>query len=145
MSTTFPERIQYAIKRVGGNQSELARRVSQITGRKCTAQAIQKLADANAAKPATSSGLTVAIAMAAEVDPRWLAYGLGEPHPPTETLIQRALARINDGSVPAELSESLFSLMRAIAGSSRNPTPHIAEPDAAYQTGAKHPKKAATA
>lgn len=145
MTTQFPERIQYAIKCVGGNQSELARRVSQITRQKCTAQAIQKLADTKAAKPATSSGFTVAIAMAAQIDPKWLAYGIGEPHPSGDQLVQRTIEKLDSGAVPIELKESFFSLMRAIAGSGTTERALAAEPKAAYKVNSKAPKKEATA
>ena len=142
-TTTFPERIQYAIKCAGGNQSELARRVSVITGRIYTAQAIQKLADKNAKKPATSSGLTVAIAIAADLNPKWLALGVGEPHSPPANLIERTVNKIESGTVPKELQESLYSLMRAIAGP--DATPHAAENTIPYEVRVAQTKKKATA
>lgn len=82
---TFPERIQYCADKVGG-QSELARRVSRILGKRVTAQSIQYLADANRPKPATSSRNTTAIAEAAGVDVKWLTQGIGAPeHVPQVT------------------------------------------------------------
>lgn len=135
MDKSFQARIQYAIKCVNGNQSELARRVSALVGRKVTAQAIQKLADSTAEKPATSSGLTVAIAKAADINPYWLALGVGEPHLPEDDLAALTMQKIRDGTVSKPLQETLYSLMRAIVGDQQpSPIPHAAQPIADYTT-----------
>lgn len=142
MKSSFQERIQYAIKVMGGNQSELARQVNKITGGRVTAQAIQKLAHGN--PPATSSGLTVAIAQAAGLNPYWLALGKGEPHGPPQDLIERTMLRIQTGEVPDDLKNSLYSLMSAIAGPANSaPTPHAATNVTPYQVK-RHPPKEAT-
>lgn len=70
-----------AIARAGGpeaGQSEIARRITQKWGKKCSPQSIQYLADKKRPKPARSSALLPMIAEVVGLRWTWLATGNGE-------------------------------------------------------------------
>lgn len=70
---TYRERLIAAMKGVGMNQTELARRVSVVVGKSVTPQAIQYLTSES--KVASGSKYTTAIAQVIGVDAGWLASG----------------------------------------------------------------------
>ena len=119
-TTTFQDRIDVAIERCDGNQTELAKRVSLIVGHTVTPQAISKLANRKLEKPAATSAFTPAIAIATGLSVNWLAHGVGpmdaQPggDPEVSELFQAASSRLAAGKVAPHLRESLFALLRAI-------------------------------
>lgn len=90
----FNERIRYAANKVGG-QSELARRVSRITGTKVDPQNIQYLCK----EGTRSSKLTGAIAEAADLDLTWLMTGAGQPE-------KTAVTEVRQGDQPYQVTRS---------------------------------------
>ena len=74
---SYAKRLKYALELKGIGQSELAREVSKLAGRKISAQSIQHLCDVN--KNAEGSIHTTLFALITEVNPVWLAIGKGKP------------------------------------------------------------------
>jgi len=142
---TFAKRVSFAVHVLGGNQSHMARRVAAIAGRACTAQNIQKIATGGG--KSNASGFTVAIAKAAGLNAEWLAYGHGDPFPPKLTVVDRAIANIRAGNVPAHLVNSFNSMLLAIsdAANDQNTAPFAAERRIEYDPDLRSTKKEVTA
>lgn len=118
MNTTLQDRLDVALERCGGNQSELARRVSELLGRDVPPQTIQKLCNREVAKPTRTSRLLPEIAKATGLSLMWLTTGEGPRDAVTSSDYSQSSyippsvkEQISDSATPPELEE-VFEAIR---------------------------------
>lgn len=121
MPTTYQQRLQIAIDRVGG-QAALARRVSAIIGRVIKPQTIQYLADDKRAKPAQGSGMTAAIAKASGLRAEWIEYGeepmanaIASLDATLQSLVLTAVGKLAAPGLDEDVKNSAISALRLVA------------------------------
>lgn len=122
METSYQDRMEIVIARMGGNQSLVARRVSELLGTTVSPQAIQKLASRTAEKPAQGSSMNAAIAAAAGVRAQWLEYGEAPMLDPlagldrsTYALILAAAEKLAAPSLDGDVRETALGALRLVA------------------------------
>lgn len=123
MDSTFADRMNICIERVGDSQTKLAEIVSEIRGEKVSPQAIQALASRNGKnKPAQGSTMCASIATAAGVRAQWLEYGeepMIDPFAsldrPTYALLLAAAAKLAAPTLDPGVRSTALGVLQIVA------------------------------